>query len=286
MNRAIHSVELPGGPRLDYVEQGDHSGVPLVLLHGYTDYWRSFEPVLSHLPSEVRAFALTQRGQGDSARPAHGYGPHHFATDVARFMDVLGIDAAIIAGHSMGSSVAQRFALDHPGRTLGLALIGAFTSWRRHPAVFELWTTTVSSLEDPVDPGFVREFQASTVARPVPPGLLDTAVQESLKVPARVWRATFEAFLQADVAAELGSVQAPTLIISGEADPFCPWRAQEDLLGAIASSQLILYAGAGHALHWEQPARFAADLVSFARSLSRRAEPPARTAAPIARAAA
>ena len=65
------------------------------------------------------------------------------------------------------------------------------------------------------------------MARPVPPVLLDTAVQESLKVPAGVWRATFEAFLQADVAEELGSVQAPTLIIWGEADPFCPWRPRK-----------------------------------------------------------
>jgi non-heme chloroperoxidase len=119
MTRAIHSVELLGGPKLEYVEQGDRSGVPLVLLHGYTDSWRSFEPVLPHLPSDVRAFALTQRGHGDAARPAHRYGPPDFAADVARFMDRLGIGAAVIAGHSMGASVAQRFALDHPGARWG-----------------------------------------------------------------------------------------------------------------------------------------------------------------------
>jgi non-heme chloroperoxidase len=137
----------------------------------------------------------------------------------------------------------------------------------------ELWTTAVSTLEDPVDPGFVREFQESTVARRVPPGLLDTAVQESLKLPARVWRATCEAFLQADVSEELGRIQAPTLIIWGDADPFCPRAAQEEILRAIAPSRLIAYPGAGHALHWEQPARVGADLASFARVLSRRAAP-------------
>ena len=55
MTRAIHSVELPGGPRLQYVEQGERSGMPLVLLHGYTDSWRSFELVLPYLPPDVRA---------------------------------------------------------------------------------------------------------------------------------------------------------------------------------------------------------------------------------------
>jgi len=84
MTRAIQSVELPGGPRLQYVEQGDRSGVPMVLLHGYSDSWRSFELVLPHLPPEVRAFAVTLRGHGDAARPADGYRPRDFAADIAR----------------------------------------------------------------------------------------------------------------------------------------------------------------------------------------------------------
>src|SRR3712207_5613101 len=51
------SVELPNGTRLPYAERGDPAGVPLLLLHGYTDSWRSFAPVLAHLPPSVRAIA-------------------------------------------------------------------------------------------------------------------------------------------------------------------------------------------------------------------------------------
>jgi pimeloyl-ACP methyl ester carboxylesterase len=39
----------------------------------------------------------------------------------------------------MGSYAAQRFAMDHPGRTLGLVLAGSFTNWRDNPAVAEYW---------------------------------------------------------------------------------------------------------------------------------------------------
>jgi len=278
MTRAIQSVELPGGPRLQYVERGDRSGVPMVLLHGYTDSWRSFELVLPQLPPDVRAFAVTLRGHGDAARPADGYRPRDFAADIARFMELLGIGAAVIAGHSMGSTIAQRFALDHPERTLGLALLGSLGPWHRNPSVVELWDA-VAALEEPVDPVFVREFQASTVTRPVPPGVLDTAVQESLKVPARVWRAICEGFLQDDFAGELGGIGAPALIVWGDVDPLCPRAAQDDLLRAIARSQLVVYEGAGHAMHWEEPARVAADLARFARSLSPRAIPSAARAA-------
>ena len=275
MTRAIQSVELPGGPRLQYVEQGDRSGVPMVLLHGYTDSWRSFELVLPHLPPDVRACAVTLRGHGDAACPADGYRPRDFAADLAQLMELLGIGAAVIAGHSMGSSIAQRFALDHPERTLGLGLLGSLGAWGRNPAVVELGDA-VSALEDPVDPVFVREFQASTVTRPVAPGVLDTAVQESLKVPAHVWRATCEGFLQEDLAEDLGRIKAPALIIWGDADPLCPRAAQDELMRAIAGSQLVVYQGAGHAMHWEQPARVAAELARFLRTLT--------PAAPLARA--
>ena len=57
------------------------------------------------------------------------------------------------------------------------------------------------AVHGPDRPGFVREFQESTLAQPVPPSSSTWSSQESLKVPARVWRAAFEGFLEDDVAA-------------------------------------------------------------------------------------
>ena len=53
-----------------------------------------------------------------------------FAEDLAEFMDALEIDSAVVVGHSMGSLIAQRFALDYPERTLGLVLIGSGPAMR------------------------------------------------------------------------------------------------------------------------------------------------------------
>jgi pimeloyl-ACP methyl ester carboxylesterase len=103
----------------------------------------------------------------------------------------------------MGRAIAQRFAIDHPGRTIGLVLIGAFGGEARNPVLVEV-EEVVSKLTDPIDPGFVREFQLSTLAQPVPPAFLDTVVEESLKVTAWVWRQMFEGLRDDDVAAESG----------------------------------------------------------------------------------
>ena len=262
-------VELPNQVKLSYVEQGDPSGVPVLLLHGYADSWRSFELVLPHLPNSIHAFALSQRGHGDADRPVAGYRIHDFAEDLAAFMDVLHIEAAVIAGGSSGGLVARRFAIDHPERTMGLVLIGSPLTLQNKLGVMELWDSTVSKLTDPIDPGFVREFAESTLAQSVPQTFLDTMVQESLKVPARVWKAAFKGLLKDDSFRELDKIKARTLIVWGDQDAVLPRGDQETLAAAITDSRLVVYPGAGHALYCEEPARSASDLVRFIQEFVR-----------------
>ena len=62
----VATAVLPNGLRLEYLEQGDPTGVPVILLHGYTDSRRSWDRILPMLPSSLRVFALTspERGRG------------------------------------------------------------------------------------------------------------------------------------------------------------------------------------------------------------------------------
>lgn len=276
---SVRCVELPTGVELAYVEQGDPAGVPMLLLHGFTDSWRSFEPVLPHLPESVHAFAVTQRGHGGLHRPSIGYRTRDFAADVVGFLDALGLGRAILVGHSMGATNALRFAIDYPERTLGLALAATFATYRSNPVVMEFWENGVSRLTDPIDPAFARDFQQGTLARPLPARFLDTVVRESLKVPAHVWRTAFQGFLEDDFVDELAEIEAPTLVLWGTQDVLCPRADQETLLAAIAGARLAVYEGAGHALHWEEPERFAADLAAFARTVP---DLPRAYAAPLA----
>lgn len=263
MAPTLKSVELPNRVKLPYVEQGDPSGVPVLLLHAIADSWHAFEPLLAHLPDQVRAFALTQRGHGDASRPRAGYSVRDFVADAAAFMDAVQLGAAVIAGGSSGGFVARRFAIDHPGRTLGLVLMGSPASLRDKQGVRELWGSTISKLSDPVDSGIVRKLAASILAQPVPQAFLETMVQENLKAPAFVWKATFEGLMADDSLGELHAIKAPTLIIWGDRDTILPRSDQERLAAAIPDSRLVVYAGAGHAFYWEEPGRLASDLASF-----------------------
>jgi len=114
------SPTLRTGVRLEYAEYGEADGTPIVFLHGLTDSWRSFERVLPLLPSSVHAFAVSQRGHGESTRPQSGYLLSDMSDDLDAFLDAVGIDRAVVVGHSLGASVAQRFAVDHKARVSAL----------------------------------------------------------------------------------------------------------------------------------------------------------------------
>lgn len=241
---------------------GDPEGEPVVLLHGYSDSWRSYLPLMRELPRSLCLIALSLRGHGDSAKPEGPYGTEPMARDVVAAMDQLGIARATVVGHSMGSLVAQRLAQEYANRVNRLVLIGAFVTLKDNPEVDTLWRDAVSGMTDPVDPAFARSFQESSLNRPVPADFLAGVIDESLKLPARVWRAALDAVRQEDRSALLGRIAVETTIIWGDRDGFCGHAEQDRLTRSIPRARLLIYEGTGHAPHWEEPARAAADIVA------------------------
>ncbi|MEA3245583.1 MAG: alpha/beta hydrolase [Gemmatimonadota bacterium] len=259
----MRRIALPNRVTLSYVDQGRGAGPAIVLLPGLTDSWRSYERVLPHLPDSLRVIAVSLRGHGDSDKPASGYGARDFAGDVTALLDALGIARVVAVGHSSAGLVAQRLAIDHPERTAGLVLESSFCTLRGRADLQEFVATTMLPLQDPIDPAFVARFQEGTIVQPVPRPFLAAMVQESLKMPARVWREAFSILLVEDHASELAAIRAPTLLIWGDGDAIIG-RAQQDVLrSALTGSRLVVYAGVGHTPHWEDPGHFANDLLAF-----------------------
>ena len=264
----LDTVTLANGVTLEYAERGHGNGQVVIFLHGYTDSWFSYSRVLELLPARYHGYALTQRGHGGSDKPLTGYETSDFAADVVAFMDHFGIREAAIVGHSMGSVIAQRVAIDDPDRVSELVLVGS-TPYSANEVVLGL-LDFVLTLEDPIDPVFVRDFQVSTTFGFVPEDFLDTVVGESLKVPARVWKAALSGLTAEDTRDELDRITAPTLIVYGDQDTVFPLSDQHTLDAGIPDSTLLIYPQTGHGVHWEQPERFTADLVAFLQAPGRR----------------
>jgi pimeloyl-ACP methyl ester carboxylesterase len=263
MTPAVSTVTLGSGITLSYAAQGDELGPVVVLLPGPTDSWRSYEPVLEQLPRSIRVIAVSQRGHGDSDRPASGYRVEDFAADVEPLLDALGIERAVVAGHSGSCLVARRVAVDHPERVSGLVLEASPTTLRGDAGLAGFVESVVSGLEDPIDPVFARSFVADTSSDELAPDVCDELTGEVLKVPARVWKEMFAGLLAYDDVAELGDITASTLLVWGDADRLVGRDMQEVLVERICGAELLVYHGVGHTPRWEDPTRFAGDIATF-----------------------
>ncbi len=96
---------------------------PLICLHGITAQHRAFSALARYLGGSRSLIGVDLRGRGDSGKPESGYGLGAHARDVIRVLDHLGLDRAVIVGHSMGGFVALKAALSYPERVRALGLL-------------------------------------------------------------------------------------------------------------------------------------------------------------------
>ena len=256
------SVTVASGLRLSYAERGGGPSA-VVFLPGPTDSWRSYQPVLDRLPESLRAVAVSQRGHGDSDKPDAGYRIEDFAADAVSLLDELGIERAVLAGHSGSCFVVRRLALDHPHRVAGLVLEASPTTLRGDPGLREFVESVVSPLSDPISPDFVRSFVTNTSSDDLDPELLDQLVDELLKVPARAWHEMFEALLEYDDLALLGGVSSPALLLWGDGDALVSREMQDQLVASLPEAHLLVYPGVGHTPRVDDPTRFSNDVTAF-----------------------
>jgi non-heme chloroperoxidase len=121
----------------------------------------------------------------------------------------------------------------------------------------------VTSLSDPVPDGFAREFQLSTVYTSVGDEFINRAVEESLRLPARVWKELAGGMIATQAAVSLGRSGIPTLVVRGEKDAWVTAEETDSLAMMVATKRQKTYANTGHAVHWERPAEFASEVVAF-----------------------
>lgn len=108
---------------MDRSPQGSANGETVILMHGKNFFGAYWEEVIEALASEgYRVVVPDQIGFGKSSKPIIRYSFHQMGEHTRMLMDHLGIEQAVVAGHSMGGMVASRFALMYPERVSHLIL--------------------------------------------------------------------------------------------------------------------------------------------------------------------
>lgn len=279
-------VALPGGPTVHYRDEGPRDAPVIVLLHGSNADLHTWQPWVDRLKDRYRLIRFDQRGHGlTGAAPSGGYDADAFASDIAKFADALRLDRFVLAGNSMGGANAARFAMLHPGRLAGLALIDAGGAPVRREGGGNLAFTV---LRMPViGPLASQMMQRSLVGH----SLRQSVANQAIVTPAavdRYWElarypgnreATRERFAlpwTQFTAEQVKTIAMPTLVMWGEEDSLIPFAAADWWMAHLPDARLVSYPGVGHLPMEEAPDRSAADLAAFVESLpdGKRSPPP------------
>ncbi len=137
---------------LHVAEVGD--GTPLLLLHGWPEFWASWLPVMNRLHGDFRLIAPDLRGFGESAKtpsPRSDVGANVHADDIAELIGVLGLETVGVVGHDVGAYVAQALARRHPRLVERLLFFNCPTPrvgelWVREGHVNEIWYQSFQQL--------------------------------------------------------------------------------------------------------------------------------------------
>ena len=110
--------------KIHYVTAGD-SGPLVVMIHGFPDYWYSWNEQIKALQSTHRVAAIDQRGYNRSGKPKglENYAIPKLVSDVAAVIRDMGEKKAVIVGHDWGGMVAWSFAMSKPEMTDRLAVL-------------------------------------------------------------------------------------------------------------------------------------------------------------------
>jgi 2-(acetamidomethylene)succinate hydrolase len=95
-------------------------GPLVVYLHGITANWAVWQPILEGMSAETTGVAISQRGHGQSDKPASEYGSKGFVADTLALIESVGLGPAIIVGHSLGARNAVVAGAERPDLVRGV----------------------------------------------------------------------------------------------------------------------------------------------------------------------
>ncbi|MDH4380674.1 MAG: alpha/beta hydrolase [Gammaproteobacteria bacterium] len=270
-----HTIEGAEGVALAVREFGNPAGIPLVLIHGWTQshlcWVKQYE---SALADEFRIIAPDLRGHGDSAKPvgeAHYTNSRHWADDLAAVINTLGLEQPVLAGWSYGGLVSGLY-LRHYGEAAlgGINFVGAGVRVAVEHigtllgALFAEVVPKVSSDDLGANIEGIRLFLRACFTAPISRDDWETVLAFNIAVPPHVRAGLLAA--PGDITPELAKLTKPVLMSHGLADEITLPAMGQLLLDHCPVAKASWYEGVGHGPFLESPERFNTELAEFARS--------------------
>lgn len=250
------------GLTIRYAVEG--SGPPVLLIHGVGARLDAWDGVVTALGGRFTTIRYDLRGHGHSTKAPGPYSATLFAADACALLDHLGVARCHVVGHSLGGLVAQRLALDAPGRVDRLVLLSTVGGRNEDERRRVLERRAIVEHGIPgehfrrsLDRWFTDAFQRAN------PELIERYAARNMENDPAAYAAAYRVLATTDLIDELPGIQAPTLIATGEGDIGSNPRMARLMHERIPGSRLQILPGLRHSILVEAPEVVARLLAGF-----------------------
>ena len=278
-----HTTVQANGTLFHVVQTGQ--GTPLLFLHGWPEFWLTWEPVMTRLEDRFRLIAPDLRGFGDSDKPKGPFGAADHANDILALLDALKTDRVGVIGHDVGGAAMQPLARQAPERIVGLFFFdfvypGIGPRMGAPDRLNEIWYQSFNQME--IAPSLVGASRHScetyishflrhwahrkNAFDDVMPAFIDNFLKPGNLVGGFAhYRATHagRVAMMRGEAQPQPPVTVPTCVRWAEHDPLFPYSWTDRLSETFTDLDLAMLPGVGHFAHREDPDGSAAEIAAF-----------------------
>jgi pimeloyl-ACP methyl ester carboxylesterase len=260
-------------------------GPPLLLLHGWPEFWLTWEPVMLRLADRFTLIAPDLRGFGESDKPVGPFGPQDHAADMVALLDALGIGRVGVVGHDVGGAVMQPLARKAPDRLAGLFFFdfvypGIGSRMAEPDRLNEIWYQSfhqmamaellVGATRQSCQAYIAHFLRHWTHRKDAFDDVLDAFTDNFLKAGNLAggfahYRAAHAGriAMMKEEAPRLPPITVPCCVRWAEHDPLFPYAWTDRLGETFTDLDLAPFSGVGHFPHREDPDRAAAEIAAF-----------------------
>lgn len=270
-------VKLESGEEIAYFDEGE--GQPFIFIHGLGSYAPAWKNNIEGLQKNFRCIALDLPGYGKSSKGKYEASMTYYATIIKDFMQVLGLEKAVLAGHSMGGQIAMTTALAYPDVVERLVLVAPAGFERFHKGEKE-WFRQV------LTPTAVKLTTVDQIKENIAWNFYDMPEAAEFMITDRIAMREAEGFdaycyiipecvkgmVDEPVFEFLPQLEQPALVIFGHQDNLIPNRflnggeteaiAQQGV-AQLPNAQLMMVDKAGHFVHFERAETVNAEIRQF-----------------------
>lgn len=276
--RCTHTVEGWNGVSLYVPEYGNANGIPVILVHGWSQAHQSWARQFSGpLADHCRLIVPDLRGHGLSDKPADAEAYNNsapWAGDLHAIIETLGLERPLLIGWSMGGWVVQDYLRVHgDGNISGFSLIGSSGSTGRYSPVAALEQrendTAVRAsdmYEEELGANLAATLAFLKACFATLPDADDLAIMTGFNMlcPPHVRLAARKR--HEDYGPDLAKTSVPALVQWGIHERLAVSPMPEKTVEALPNGRAIKYTDSGHAPFWEETEAFNADLLTFAQT--------------------